>query len=384
MTKILKLLGFVSLLVGIPLLTMFVSGSPIKPYLEFPPTTEYTEPHTFSWLVFAILSVTMAGILYPFILRFMTVSTSNVNRLPSTNFPLWGWGGLGLILISWALAWSRFSVFQFFQDHTFTPLWCGYILVINALTFKRTGQCLLTEKPYLYFGLFPISAAFWWLFEFLNRFVHNWYYLGGQDYKATTYFFAATLPFSTVLPAVIGTNNYLNSFPCLVRPYQNWWKVPIPHRKWFGGANLLAACTGLVGIGLWPTLFFALLWLSPLLILVGLQRIFGEKSLLEDLREGHWHTVAMPALAGVICGFFWEMWNFYSLAHWRYLIPYVQGFHIFEMPLLGYFGYLPFGITCVVLVQFLFGETFSPHPSNYITNGVKLWRRHGPTSQFRS
>jgi hypothetical protein len=27
-------------------------------------------------------------------------------------------------------------------------------------------------------------------------------------------------------------------------------------------------------------------------------------------------------------------------------IPYVQVFHIFEMPLLGYAGYLPFGLKC--------------------------------------
>ena len=38
------------------------------------------------------------------------------------------------------------------------------------------------------------------------------------------------------------------------------------------------------------------------------------------------------------------MWNFYSLPKWTYTIPYVGFWHVFEMPLLGYLGYLPFGI----------------------------------------
>jgi hypothetical protein len=29
-------------------------------------------------------------------------------------------------------------------------------------------------------------------------------------------------------------------------------------------------------------------------------------------------------------------------------VPFVQRFHVFEMPLLGYAGYLPFGVTCAL------------------------------------
>ena len=57
----------------------------------------------------------------------------------------------------------------------------------------------------------------------------------------------------------------------------------------------------------------------------------------------------LPPLAALVCGFFWEMWNFYSLARWTYSIPYVQRFHLFEMPILGYGGYLPFGLECLVV-----------------------------------
>jgi len=57
------------------------------------------------------------------------------------------------------------------------------------------------------------------------------------------------------------------------------------------------------------------------------------------------------ALAALLCGLFWEMWNFFSLARWEYSVPLVQRFHIFEMPILGYDGYLPFGLECLAVCQ---------------------------------
>ena len=59
--------------------------------------------------------------------------------------------------------------------------------------------------------------------------------------------------------------------------------------------------------------------------------------------------VALLAAAALICGFFWEMWNFHSLARWIYAVPFVNRFHVFEMPILGYTGYLPFGIECALV-----------------------------------
>ena len=50
---------------------------------------------------------------------------------------------------------------------------------------------------------FPASAAFWWFFEYLNRYVWNWYYHGVGVMGAGEYAFFATCSFATVLPAVL-------------------------------------------------------------------------------------------------------------------------------------------------------------------------------------
>jgi hypothetical protein len=66
------------------------------------------------------------------------------------------------------------------------------------------------------------------------------------------------------------------------------------------------------------------------------------------------------AAAALVCGFFWEMWNYGSLAHWEYAVPYVGQFRIFEMPLLGYAGYLPFGIECAVISNVVLRQRACP------------------------
>ena len=73
--------------------------------------------------------------------------------------------------------------------------------------------------------------------------------------------------------------------------------------------------------------------------------------MLSPLARGDWRPLLQPALAALVCGFFWELWNSGSLAQWHYSIPYAQRFHVFEMPLLGYAGYLPFGIMCALALD---------------------------------
>jgi hypothetical protein len=57
----------------------------------------------------------------------------------------------------------------------------------------------------------------------------------------------------------------------------------------------------------------------------------------------------------LICGFMWEMWDFLSFPRWIYHVPFVGFLHVFEMPLLGYGGYLPFGMELFALYQLVSG-----------------------------
>jgi hypothetical protein len=232
------------------------------------------------------------------------------------------------------------------QAHTFTPLWCCYIVIVNALSFRRKGECLLLSRTRRFLLLFPASAAFWWSFEYLNRFVGNWYYLDPPGFGAGEYFLFATLPFSTVLPAVLSTRELLLSFPRVDGAYREWRPLVPAHPRATAAAAVLLSSAGLLAAGIVPDAAFPLVWVAPPAILVSLAALRGEIHALSGIAVGDWRPFAASSLAALACGFFWEMWNSGSHAKWVYAIPYVDALHVFEMPLPGYAGYLPFGVLC--------------------------------------
>ena len=335
-------------LVGLPLLGVLVAGKNVIQYCEFPPLTHYVSHAPFSWYLFSglvIIAILVFALLF-FQLHHKRSSAGLKTQTSPTAFPWWGSLGLLLILLSWVVAWNRFPLFHLLQPYTFLPLWLGYILFINGLTYFRSGSCLLAGRPTYFFILFPVSACFWWFFEYLNRFVQNWYYVGIDDFSVIEYVFHASLCFSIVLPVVLSTEELLSSYPGLTEPLKASFVIPCRRNRFIKIGVLLVISIGLAGIGIWPDYLFPLLWLSPLLIIVTTQKMMGQATIFDTLRRGDWRPVWLPALAALFCGFFWELWNVKSYAHWVYSIPFVQKAHIFEMPILGYLGYLSFGLEC--------------------------------------
>ena len=82
-----------------------------------------------------------------------------------------------------------------------------------------------------------------------------------------------------------------------------------------------------------------------------------------DIAAGDWREAGSWALAALGCGLCWELWNLHSLAKWIYTVPYVHRWQVFEMPLLGYTGYLPFGLECALVAGWILEETQSPRRS---------------------
>jgi hypothetical protein len=345
------------LLLGLPLLGVGLAGHPIQQYLEFPPMTQYVKHAAFSWPVFVVSVLLTLAVILPFGVRvLLSQRSARAEENGRKPFPWWGWAGLLLNISAWILAWTRFEWFAPCQFYTFAPLWFGLILVVNAWTYSRAGHCLLTHHTHYFLGLFPASAAFWWFFEYLNRFVQNWYYQGGDGLTPLSYFLIASIHFSTVLPAVLSMYELLDSVPGISAGMDKFVKIDIGSPRAVAWAGLAVSGVGLALIGVWPDYLFPLLWLSPLLIITSLQRLGGRSTILSSVRCGSWHRIYLLALAALVCGFFWELWNFRSMAKWIYTVPFVGQFRVFEMPVLGYTGYLPFGLECAVIADMLSGK----------------------------
>ncbi len=349
------LLSFTFFAVGAPLIGVYLSDRSVFLFASFPPLTSPAAHEPFSWPVFLVYLSTAMGVAA--LLGFAALRAPNKSKpvLKTENtgtLPWWGWVSLVLLVLSWVLAWSRFSWFAPWQRYTFLPLWMAYIGVINALCVRQSDSCPMLDDPGFFAGLFPLSAIFWWFFEYMNQFTHNWFYTG-IDLGPLGYSIHATICFSTVLPAVYSSRiwiarqswfrNRFHGLPSLTR-----WSP-----KCLNELLLHVSIAGLIGVVLWPEQLFALIWLTPLLVLTALAHLCGQKTLFTALADGDWRPAVSAAIAALLCGFLWEMWNYHSLAKWMYSIPSVHRFQIFEMPLLGYFGYIPFGLLCIELVEVL-------------------------------
>jgi hypothetical protein len=338
------------LLIGLPFSGALLAGSSLLEYLEFPPLTRHVQHAPFSWAVFIALTAIGLGFLVAITAWYFPLVECRPAQKKGYPYPWWGWTATLFVAVFWILAWTRFEWYQPLQSWTFAFLWLSYIFAMNAMTHRRCGACLLTHEPCYFVALFPASATFWWYFEYLNRFVQNWYYSGIEDFSPSRYILHATFAFATVLPAVMSTMAFLKSFPRLRRDNTGIDGLAEPSRV--GSLFiLLLSSLGLMGISVWPDYLYPLIWILPILILESLLRLFGAEGPLMKIWNRQRDLLGLAMVSALVCGLFWEMWNYYSSPKWVYSIPYVHRFLIFEMPVLGYLGYLPFGLECLAVAD---------------------------------
>ncbi len=266
--------------------------------------------------------------------------------------PAWLWLGVVLVAAAWVVSWfgpppARYS--------TFFPLWLGYVLIVDGLTFVRAGQSLLSSRPRRWPLLFAFSVPLWWLFEWANGFLGNWRYVLPYAYDPVHYALLASLAFSTVLPAIFSTATLLRTFPAFAGPRR--WKRIDPSPAGLIAIALLGAALFALSL-LLPRYAFPLVWIGLFLLLDSVNRLLGWNSLAAEVARGRWDTVLVLWAAGLICGLFWEMWNWRAMPKWVYEVPFAGEPKLFEMPLLGFGGYLPFALEVFAAYSLLHGLIF--------------------------
>jgi hypothetical protein len=228
---------------------------------------------------------------------------------------------------------------------------------------KRKGNSLLSRDRKNYILLFLLSIPVWWFFELINLRTGNWIYLGRTHFSDLEYFLFASFSFSTVIPAVFGTAELVSTFP--------WMKDKMPgpripsHRKGLTTLMLIGFLTLILMIWL-PRYFYPFVWISVFFLLDVVNEWKGNRSLVGYSDKRNWRPMISLALGCLICGFFWEMWNFYAFPKWTYNTPGVEFGYIFEMPALGYLGYIPFSFELFAFYHLFTGTSKKEESSYYI------------------
>jgi hypothetical protein len=322
----------------------------------FPPQRQPGTPgfHLGVFVLITCLGVgTLAFLFAPSLFGFRGAPAPRTRQpVARVGAPSWFWPGVVTWLLCWAAMWSQPSALGALLNYTFVPMWWGFIAVLDAWVYRRAGgQSLFARRP---LGMVAIAAAScigWFYFEYLDYFVSsNWYYPHAHALPDSLRLAWYGLAFTTVLPAIFEVYALLRTFDGLAARYTGGPRWNPSRRTWWRllglGVLLMAAVT------LWSSAFFWAIWIGPLLILTSALALVGCWTPFSPMREGDWSRVVLISLASVSTYFVGEMWNFWSAPgnpnFWKYEVPFVGVFHVFEMPLLGYFGYLPFGMYCWV------------------------------------
>ena len=275
-------------------------------------------------------------------------------RIPLREKPLQRYllpyrGLLGLLLI--AIAWP---LSQQISQNLFFPLWLGFILLVDGLVLRRTGTSLVVRSPKIMVVMFIVASPYWWAFEGINQITQNWVYVTPteEDSNGLVGVIQASLSYSTVVPAVFEVSELIGSFGFIKR------FARLPSLVLSRPQIILAGVFGLgslVTMLIWPTYLFPMTWLCLFFIFDPINNLTGRPSIIAQVKNGDYRTVVAFALGALVCGFFWEMWNRDASVSWEYNIGYLDFARIFQMPLLGYGGYLPFGLETYAVFHFVAG-----------------------------
>lgn len=224
-------------------------------------------------------------------------------------------------------------------------VWYGYILVVDSLVLRLRGKSLITSYPREFVFLCAISLPFWLISEAYNIVSITWVY---SNYV----WYIHLIDFTTIMPAVLETFALLSAIGAHGR-LRSASSAAAGRR--LAGTALLAGFAMLLLPFAYPDATFPTIWMGLFLVSDSLNCFTGGASILGMLERGGTRIPVQLMASGLMMGFFWEFWNFQAYPKWIYqLLPVFQpAVRLFEMPLIGYIGYLPFAWSVLSFYELL-------------------------------
>jgi hypothetical protein len=258
-------------------------------------------------------------------------------------FPLAGWLGLAaLVGAEWLMFRGVEPVATFF-----TPIaWSAYLLIVDSAVFAITGRSRLRNAPRDFFQMAGLSIPLWLIFEAYNLRLQNWEYTG-VPLSLALGLLGYCWSFATITPGILETAELIEAFGWFRRRSERKISPAVVRGMIIAGlACLVVPVLAPQRMGAY---LFGLLWIGFYLFLDPLNFRLGLPSLLGDISYGRRSRLYSLLASGWVCGWLWEFWNYWAAAKWHYIFPIFQRYKIFEMPALGYLGFLPFAVECFVM-----------------------------------
>jgi len=261
------------------------------------------------------------------------------------TFPVHGIFGITILLLSEIFLFKKVDPFY---SWFYSFAWWSYILVVDAVIYRLKGNSLILNRTKEFFLMIPWSIFIWLIFEAANLSLQNWYYVN-LPHSVVERWCGYAIAYGTVLPGLFETTELLESLGLFKNSKIKKTEISS------GGHSVLILLGSLCLVSslLIPESFFPLIWMGFTFLLDPFNYRFGGKSLLRDLEEGNPKKIYLLLVAGLICGFLWEFWNFWALSKWVYTVPFFEKGKGFEMPFLGFLGFPPFAVQAYVMYNFI-------------------------------
>jgi hypothetical protein len=252
-----------------------------------------------------------------------------------------------LAVAVWYVAlWGRLLLAEPFTSWLYHFAWWPLLLLLDGILWRRRGWSGIWHRPGEFLRLACYSVTAWLIFELFNLRLLNWRYINLEP-RLWLRWPGYVLAFATVLPGILftaevlkakGVGNIPRGQPCRFAP----WPL-----VWLGLGVVFLVLPLMV-----PGYAFPLVWLAFFFLLDPLVDLLTGDSLTRRFWAGERQEPFCLLLAGLVCGFWWELWNFPARSKWIYTLPFFNFGRIFEMPVLGYLGFLPFALECAVMYEF--------------------------------
>jgi hypothetical protein len=274
----------------------------------------------------------------------VTVLVGEFFRARRHSFPSYGWLGL------FALACSEFLVFHGIEPAAtfFTPMaWTSYFLIVDAAICAITGHSKLREESRGMLKMAALSIPLWLVFEAYNLRLPNWTY-GGLPQNHLERWFGFAWAFATITPGIFLTAAFVE---CL-----GWFKQNSRPLKFARATETASIAFGAVLL-LIPLIaprhvrsyLFGFVWIGFLFLLDPINHLIHLPSFEGDLEQGYRGRLFSFLIAGWVCGWLWEFWNYWARSGWIYTFPIGQQWKIFQMPAPGYLAFPVFALECFAM-----------------------------------
>ena len=337
----------------------------LSEYFYFPPTSfPDKDPYHIVVVICVGIVVLVLVLLYlvPRLFGFRKPPDPVIKTLTTSVLPPWFWVGL----IAWAIALialaAKWEEPKWLINWALLPLFWGFTLMLDGLVYYINGRSsMLKDNPTELFAMALASISGWLIFEYLNFFIRlNWYYPRAKLVGHDEFLLYAVLGSSAFIPMSFEWYQLLRKVKILNEKYKYGPKLRFP--RWLNIVLLLLFLVALFVTPFKDDKMFYMVWIAPLFIIAIVLTLLGIWTPFRPIaKEGNWTPLLLFGLTFLIQGFLMECWNYLSVtyisrnpdvfetnnpAFWRYCIPYVHKGLIFEMPVLGYAGYLFFSIHC--------------------------------------